>query len=588
MGKYDFDPSKYEIALLKIIENIQQADEFNYGVLRKILTKYPKDGSGFFSKDEIIAGYRYLLDQGLLTKDPGLLERVRMKPTRTISGIAAVTVLTKPFPCPGQCIFCPNDVKMPKSYLSDEPGAQRAERNSFDPYLQTYNRLLALKNIGHSTDKVELIILGGTWSFYPEDYQIWFVKQCFEAMNDFQVRDRRHDIKVENMFEEADKVPVNTDSGRRRSYNEIIDIVEKEQGKSLLSKTESATWEELFASHEANVSARSRCVGLVIETRPDYIDEDEVIRVRKLGATKVQIGIQSLDDKVMNANMRGHGRAETESAIALLRRAGFKIHAHWMPNLHGSSVENDISDYDRLWEPSINPDELKVYPTSIIENTGLHDLYKSGRYQPYSYSELLKVLTSVMPKTPRFCRLTRVVRDIPSTDIVAGNKLTNFRQIAEEELNRKGEPCQCIRCREIKARSVTYEELELETIEYETLVSKEYFISYKTADDDRICGFLRLSLPNEEFAKDHFIAELQGRAIIREVHVYGQVVDIGKSKDGRSQHLGLGTKMIQEAESIALNSGFNKISVISAVGTREYYEKRGYQEKILYQHKTIS
>lgn len=583
---YNFDPKPHIGDLKFLLSKIQDLETVDTKSLHKVLKMRPKHGEGFYSKDELISGYRYLIEHELIQVDKGLEDKLKMKPIRTQSGVATVTVLTKPFPCPGKCIFCPNDVRMPKSYLSDEPGAQRAERNNFDPYLQTFNRLTALENIGHNTDKLELIVLGGTWSFYPEKYQIWFIKECFRAMNDFGVRDGREHVEAQNIFEEADKIPAQTESGRNRSYNEIIDEVEKNHGESLISEREMCDWDELIEQHKLNENADSRCVGLVIETRPDYIDEEEVIKIRRLGATKVQIGIQSLQDDVMLANMRGHGRSETVKAIQLLRLAGFKIHAHWMPNLYGSDVQKDIADYQELWHPNIRPDELKIYPTSIIGNTELYELYKRGKYRPYTYEQLLEVLTKIMPTTPRYCRLTRVVRDIPSTDIVAGNKLTNFRQIAEEEITNQGKKCECIRCREIRDIKVVESDLQVEVIGYDTGIGKELFISYRTIDSDKICGFLRLALPDHQLSDEHFMPELQNKAIIREVHVYGKVVGIGKKHAGRSQHLGLGTRMIKLALEEASNSGYNQIAVISAIGTKEYYRKLGFKESGLYMSRT--
>lgn len=583
------DPKKYKAEFELIFQEISLIpdNKWSYKKFHKILRNHPRDGAGIFSRNNLVEGYRYLSEVAGTEVDQKVLDRIKMRPTRTISGVTPVTVLTKPFPCPGKCIFCPNDVRMPKSYLRDEPGAQRAERNSFDPYLQTYNRLLALHNIGHNTSKVELIVLGGTWSFYPESYQIWFVKRCFDAMNDFGVEDNRDKVKVQNDFEEADKAPNRKIDGGRKSYNQIINEVVHNKGKRLISETEMTTWESLESAHKLNENAKSRCVGLVIETRPDWINETEIIKFRRLGATKIQIGIQSLDDKVMELNKRGHGRKETENAIRLLRLGGFKIHAHWMPNLYGSTVENDILDYNRLWEKQIQPDELKVYPTSIISNTGLYDLYKKGEYKPYTYEELLKVMTEIMPMTPRYCRLTRIVRDIPSTDIVAGNKLTNFRQIAELELERTEKKCQCIRCREIKGKSIREEDLELEKIEYMTEVGKEIFLSFKTKSEDKIIGFLRLSLPKKLLVKNHFIEELRDSAMIREVHVYGSVVDVGIKQSQKSQHLGIGTKLVKLAEKLASEDKYHKISVISAIGTREYYKKLGFVLGKLYMVKNI-
>ncbi len=577
-SRYRFDPEQYKVELLAIMTEVEYAQDWNENSLHKILKTHPKDGKDLFARDHLVSAYEMFTTQGIIVSKQETKNRIKMKPMRTQSGVTTVTVLTKPFPCPGKCIFCPNDVRMPKSYLSDEPGAQRAEMNNFDPYLQTFNRLNAIKSIGHEVEKIELIVLGGTWSFYPEGYQIWFVKRCFEAMNDFGSLDQRLQVKDQNLFRNAEEFPKYNENGKRISYNEIISSVSLKDNKKFFTQGELSTWDELFTEHKKNETAKSRCVGLVIETRPDYIDEKEVIKIRKLGATKVQIGIQSLNDEVMNLNKRGHGRKETEKAILLLRQAGFKIHAHWMPNLYGSNVENDIADYKRLWEVSIRPDELKIYPMSIIKNTEVFDLYQKGEFTPYSYEELLKVLTTAIPQTPRYCRLTRIIRDIPSTDIVAGNKLTNFRQIAEDQLKKAKTECQDIRSREIRTQSVEMKDLEIEVINYESSAGTEYFISFKTIFEDKIAGFLRLHLP----VGKNFIEELNGKAIIREVHVYGQVVGIGQKQDGKSQHLGLGTKLMQKAKEISREKGFDQIAVISAIGTREYYKKKGFKPGDLY------
>jgi elongator complex protein 3 len=469
-----------------------------------------------------------------------------MKPIRTQSGVAIVTVLMKPYPCPGQCIFCPNEDNMPKSYISSEPGAQRALTHNFDPYEQTKYRIEALRNIGHSTDKVELIVLGGTCSTYPETYQIWFVKRCFDAMNSFN----------KNYIEE--NIPE-------------TDI----------------TWNDLEKVQNFNESAKYRNVGLVFETRPDFITETEIIRLRKLGATKIQIGIQSLNNKILKLNQRGHSIKETKKAFSLLRLAGFKIHAHLMPNLYGSNLKQDIKDFTNLWDVDYYPDELKIYPTSIIPNTQLEILYKTGDYKPYSQEDLLKYFTKTLPNTPRSVRLTRIVRDIPSNEIVAGNKATNFRQIAENHIEELGLKIEDIRSREIRDEEVNWEDLKKEIIKYETSVSTEYFISYITKDDDKICGFLRLSIPKKSLSKNHFIEELKDCAIIREIHVYGTLVSIGEESEGEAQHLGLGKHLIEISEEITKREGYQKLAVISAIGTREYYKKRGFTKDNLYMKKNI-
>jgi len=344
------------------------------------------------------------------------------------------------------------------------------------------------------------------------------------------------------------------------------------------------TWEQLSQVQKYNETTVCRNVGLVLETRPDYITKEEVIRFRKLGATKIQIGVQSLDDSILELNMRGHAVKESKKAFELLRLAGFKIHVHWMPNLYGSDVKKDIKDFKKLWIKDFRPDKLKIYPTSIIRNTVLENYFNEKKYLPYSHEQLLNLFVNILPTTPRYARLTRIVRDIPAEEILSGNKSSNFRQIAEKEIERLGKKIQDIRSREIRNESVSWDSLELEVIKYDTSVSKEYFISYKTKDTDKICSFLRLSIPK----RNTYIDELKDSSIIREVHVYGNVVNIGEYSKGESQHLGLGKKMLQIAEDISKKEGFKKISVISAVGTREYYHKRGFKNASLYMIKPVN
>src|SRR3989344_570476 len=582
MSSFGFNPQPYKKQLLQLVQDIEDLPGPSWKTLQKLLRKYPKDGRDIFSRDQIIKGYRMLVNEGIVVFNQDFVEKVKMKPVRTISGVTPVTVLTKPYPCPGKCIYCPNDVRMPKSYLAMEPGAQRAERNAFDPYLQTYNRLEAFANIGHRVDKVELIILGGTWSFYPVKYQIWFVKRCFDALNDFGVRDNRAQVKTNNIFAAADRREKINKQGRRMTYNEIISKVAYGKSRGFFSPEELSDWPALLAAQIQNETAASRCVGLVIETRPDYLTPEEIVKIRKLGATKVQIGIQSLDDRVQQLNKRGHGRKEVEQAVSLLRLAGFKIHAHWMPNLLGSTPKKDKKDYLRLWEQSIRPDELKIYPTSIIADTELFELYKKGKYHPYTETELTEVLKFCFRHTPRYCRLTRVIRDIPAHDIVAGNKQSNLRQVAEAQLLDSGRQCQCIRCREIRNMMVRFPDLELEKIIYKTSTGKEIFLSYKAKKADKIVGFLRLHLPWRSLSRKHFIPELADCAIIREVHVYGQVADLGEKNSRKSQHLGIGTALINKARLLSKAYKFSKLAVISAIGTREYYRKRGFALNDLY------
>ena len=570
--------------LKQVILTLVDSNPKNLKEVEKIIRKFQSVEKEVFSKSFILTSYEKLKDELNLSVDQEkiLFSLIRMKETRTISGVTPVTVLTKPFPCPGKCIFCPNDVRMPKSYLSDEPGAQRAISNKFDPYLQTFNRLLAFKNTGHPTDKIELIVLGGTWSSYPETYQIWFVKRCFDALNDFEEYQNSEMIKSEelNLPFEENKLEEIDGSVLTKSYNQIISNAIKNTTNLL---NEVATWEELFNAHNKNVNSKSRCVGLVLETRPDEINEQEVIKIRKLGATKIQLGIQSLNDEVLKKNKRGHDVKKTIEAIDLIRRAGFKIHGHYMPNLYGSTPQADIEDYKKMFnEIYFRPDELKIYPCSLIKTAELMQVYNDGLWKPYTQEELAEVVCFTILNTPRFCRLTRIIRDIPSDDIVVGNKLTNFRQIAENLIKKSGQKVKEIRSREIKNKKFENEELVVKETTYETTSTKEIFIEYIN-NHDEIFGFLRLSLPKIS----SFIPELDGCAIIREIHIYGQSTEIGKKDPKNSQHQGLGKRLILRAEELSKENKFKKLAVISAIGTREYYAKNGFELKELYQVKEM-
>lgn len=496
----------------------------------KTLRRHPlEDGSGYLNKSMLVSIYNEMVAKGEMEEDPRLLERIRMKPMRTLSGVTTVTVLTKPYPCPGKCIFCPTDVRMPKSYLPDEPGAMRALENKFDPYDQVYSRISQLKALGHPTDKIELLILGGTWSSYKRDYQEWFVKRCFDAMNGFA------DLPSKETKLEKGQL------GEAQEYNEI--------------------------THHRNV-------GLVIETRPDEINPDEIRWLRYLGVTKVQLGAQSLDDRILEMNKRGHDVECTREAVAMLRAAGFKIVLHWMPNLHGATPESDREDFARLWE-GFCPDELKIYPNQLLANAELYEYWQRGEFKPYTTQELIDLIADIKPTIPRYCRVNRIIRDIPSNNVVEGNRRTSLRQDAQNEMKKRGTKCQCVRCREIRGKAVKTGRLELDDIVYQTGMAEEHFISFDTPED-KLAGFIRLSLPGAD-SPETGMTDLNGAALIREVHVYGQSLAVGAEKVGAAQHSGLGTRLLEEAERIAKEKGFRRMAVISAVGTRKYYLGRGFE-----------
>jgi elongator complex protein 3 len=587
-----FEPESLREVLLPLLRAIEAVpdelpDPLSEAVLEPLLRLHPKPEGGFFSRSQLIAGFRAFAPEVDFRFDEGRFRRrVQRRPVRTQSGVTPLTVLTKPFPCPGKCIFCPNDVRMPKSYLSDEPGAQRAANNHFDPYLQTWNRLAAFDATGHPIDKVELIVLGGTWSFYPEAYQIHFVQRCLEAMNDFgEGRDRRAEVDAMAPDFERIDATVRGELFAENPYNQrITRFLRENQGGSLLLAHEGSDWKSLRRVQRQNESAGARCVGLVLETRPDHIDEAEVLRLRRLGATKVQLGVQSLDDAILLANRRGHDVAATRRAFDLLRRAGFKLHAHWMANLLGATPASDRRDFLRLFEDeAFRPDELKLYPCSLIETAELMGPWRRGEWHPYDDAELLDVVAGSLPHVPRWCRVTRVIRDISSDDIVAGNKRTNFRQVAEAEVARRGGRLVEVRHREIRGESFDDAALQLRETGYEVASGREIFLELVTAGD-RIVGFLRLSLPKE----DSFVPELGRHALVRELHVYGGAVQIGAAAGGRAQHRGLGARLLDAAEEIARTTGYDTLSVISAIGTRDYYRRQRFRDGDLYQHRTLS
>jgi len=579
-----FDPESHRANLLAIVHEIEAVPDdggvIAPEIMEAILRRHPRDGRGFYSRAQLIAGARFLREQGLVALDEErFVSRIRMRPVRTQSGVTPMTVLTKPFPCPGGCVFCPNDVRMPKSYLADEPGAQRAALNDFDPYLQTWNRLATYRAIGHPVGKIEMIILGGTWSYHPESYQVWFVKRCFDALNDFGAgRDGCSEIAKGNEGFEGLRIHPG------EKYNDVIrDHLKGSTGDELLHSGERAEWSELEEAQRENETAPCRSVGLVVETRPDHLTVDEVRRIRRLGCTKVQLGYQSLSDSILSANKRGHGLAETRAAMALLRRAGFKIHAHWMPNLLEATPESDIEDFGRLFgDRDFRPDELKIYPCSLIETAELMQFHERGEWRPYEHGELLDVVSFALAEVPRYCRVTRVIRDISSDDIVEGNKLTNFRQIAEQELTRRGGRCQDIRAREIRSDRLDLGSLALKAEEYATGIGREVFFEFVTPED-RIAGFARLSLPDGEADFD----ELRGSALLREVHVYGAATEFGVRSSERTQHRGLGQALVDAAAERARAEGFPRLSVISAIGTRGWYRRLGFADGELYQHRPL-
>ena len=589
-----------------------------------------------------------------------LLSTLQVKPRRTASGVATISVITKPHACNSACFYCPNDIRMPKSYLHKEPACQRAERSYFDPYLQVIARARALHEMGHNIEKIELIVLGGTWCDYPLDYQIWFAKELFFACNEIEReledavferdalgeqaggRQTREKFYADcGVLKDNDALEAQTRELQEKvnagiiSYNEAINqLYGKSSAWAQVSTTQSAALDELIAEQHKNETAKNRVVGFVVETRPSTINAQKLSVLRALGCTKVQMGIQSMNEAVLSACNRNTTVPDVERALSLARLFGFKLHTHFMLNLIGATPKSDRQDYlNFINNPATTPDEVKLYPCALVEGTKLCDFYKGGDWRPYTEDELIDVLSFDVVNTPPYCRISRMIRDISSCDILVGSKKTNLRQMVDNYLEKgRGEKedraleggtkkgfsqesglqkcaaqVQEIRQREISTLDINLDSLEIDDVTYKTSVSTEHFLQWVTPDN-HIAGFLRLSLPKRE-ALTKINAELQSCAawehatearcaqscakalapncaMIREVHVYGRAANIGASVQG-AQHTGLGRALILRAQDIAKSAGYERINVISSVGTREYYEHLGFRTVGAYQQKPL-
>jgi elongator complex protein 3 len=498
---------------------------------------------------------------------PSLEKILRKRKIRTLSGIAAITVLTKPHPCPGTCAYCPHQDKMPVSYLKNEPAVMRAVLCKFNPYKQVQMRLRALQDNGHSIDKLELIVLGGTWSYYPKKYQTWFITECFRAANDFP----------------RSCSPLLT---RRGAGGEVVSI---------------AGGEGLLREQLKNEKAKNRIIGLTLETRPDYIDENELQNMRLLGATRVEIGVQHIDDQILKLNKRGHLVDQTIKATALLRQFGFKITYHLMPNLPGSTPAKDLAMFKKIYsDPRFQPDQIKIYPCVVAEGSLLHQWWQKGQWHAYSTKTLINLIIKIKSITPPWVRLIRIIRDIPGESIIAGNKITNLRQEIKFIMDKNSLACQCIRCREAghqqnlkdKNQSASWR-TKLFTRTYQVSNGIEYFLSFESSDQKILYAFCRLFLPltsppQTRRGKGVVLKSLQPYqpiCLLRELHTYGEMAPI--SKKAPVQHQGLGKKLLAEAEKIAKKNNYQKLSIISGIGVRGYYRKLGYHLENTYMVKTL-
>ncbi|MBC7328551.1 tRNA uridine(34) 5-carboxymethylaminomethyl modification radical SAM/GNAT enzyme Elp3 [bacterium] len=509
--KVKAEPGALEKIFLDVIATARNIEEFQKLLREKISEQripYP-------SKVELLAIYRNVVNKGLFERKPFLESFLLKKEMRTLSGVAPVAVFTKPFPCPGHCIYCPSEKGVPKSYIHNEPAVMRAEDNQYDPFRQVEARLRHYREMGHPTSKVDLIVMGGTFSYLPRSYQTWFIKRCFDALN----------------------------------------------GRTARSLAEAQSWNE---------TAQNRCVGLTVETRPDLINEEELKRFRKLGVTRVEIGVQSLYDDVLLLNKRGHTTKEVKESTKLLKDAGFKVTYHMMLNLLGSDKNKDYEQFEILFnDPSYRPDQLKIYPCVVTPYSELYKLWENGEYIPYSDEELIELLAKIKAIVPTYVRIIRVIRDIPADQIVAGSKMSNMRQVLQKMVK-----CRCIRCRQATTAPLDWSELELVRLDYEASEGQEVFLSFESKDRETLFAFLRLRRVGEGLVKKWTDA----KAVVREIHTYGPLVPLHQKDALAVQHFGLGKKLLSEAERIAKEEwNVNRIAVIAGIGAREYFLKQGYR-----------
>jgi elongator complex protein 3 len=481
---------------------------------------------------DLLREYRRLCAEKKVPQNEVIEKALMTKEIRTESGVAIVAILTKPYPCPGKCIYCPDEKEMPKSYLRSEPAVMRAVLTKFHPYEQVKARLKSLETTGHKTDKIELIVMGGTFSYLPRRYQTWFIKESLRAANEF---------------------------GKQKGIYKNLN---------------------LSAQQRKNEKSSKRIIGITLETRPDYIDKEEIANMRRLGATRIELGVQSIFDDVLKLNRRGHFATETIRATRLLKEAGFKINYHMMPELPGSNPKRDIEMFRELFQnPDFRPDMLKIYPCVVVKNTLLYKWLRSGKYQPYSDKERLNMLAEIKKSLPYYVRVTRLIRDIPSNNIIAGNIITNLRQELEIKGRKEGWKCKCIRCREIRGGAKAKEQdLLLFREDYAASNGKEIFLTFEDKERRHLYSLLRLRINSDKTSAKHFLPELTGAALIREVHTYGKLVPIEKRDASSPQHIGLGKRLLREAERIARDEfDAKKIAIISGIGVRDYYRKNGYK-----------
>ena len=493
-------------------------------------------------------------------------DTLKKKPTRTRSGVAIVAVMCHPHKCPhGRCLYCPESDIAPPSYTGEEPAALRGRMFEYHPYVQCFNRLSQLKKIGHPIDKVELIIMGGTFPSRDLCYQEWFVSQCLKAMTDFGlILENKADFEIDKpLIREFEK-------GVLKTYppNDYVLIDDVQL---------------------ANENSKVRCVGMTFETRPDYCKKEHINRMLDFGVTRVELGVQTLSDELYKKVKRGHTITDVVESNQLLRDSAIKVAMHMMPGLFVRQKE-DLKMFKQLFsDENFKPDMLKIYPCLVTKGSELYDMWKEGTYNPYTDEEAVDLIVEIKKILPKWVRTMRIQRDIPSTLIEAGVQKSNLGELVYNRLEEHDINCQCIRCREIghkKTRqNYTLDDFKMFKESYIACGGEETFISIEDINEESIAGFLRFRIPS----KNAFRPEITDKtALIRELHVYGNMIQIGDKNPSIGQHTGFGEKLLREAENLAIDNDKDEIAIISGIGTRNYYRKFGYERKGPYMAKKLN
>jgi|TARA_Y100000310_G_C20652184_1_gene800054 elongator complex protein 3 len=515
---------------------------------------------------------------------PKIRKFLLAKPTRTISGVAVCAIMTKPHNCPhGRCSYCPGGVNsvfgtVPQSYTGKEPATRRAIRNNYDAYLQVMNRLEQYIAAAHVPDKLELIIMGGTFPSCSKAYQESFTKNSLQAMNDFSSlfisKDNKLNlIKFKKFFELPGDIA--NEKRTKRIHKKLLKI--KNKKTSLES--------EQIKNEKSNI----RCIGITIETKPDYGKLEQGNEMLRLGCTRVELGIQTVYDRVLEKINRGHLVKDSIESTRILKDLGFKINYQIMPGLPGVTKKQDLDALKTLFkDENFKPDMLKIYPCMVLEGTRLFQEYKKGKFKPLTTKQAANLIIKLKKFIPEYVRIMRVQRDIPTFMTEAGVDKTNLRQYVEKLCKEKGIKCRCIRCREaginiMNNKTININNIQIKIIGYEASKGKEFFIAAEDKKNDILFGYCRLRFPSQFLRKEI----TKDSSLVRELHIYSLAVPIGKKSDESFQHRGIGKKLLKTAEEVSSKNRKDKIVVISGIGARQYFAKLGYKKQGPYMVKTI-